>query len=115
MKLRNVLAAMLLVLACAGVLVAHVWKQNLFVEMSRESFALRKQITSLRDAVASAELEAGELRKSARLERLGQEMFGLAYGGAPVTVYGRAPERKQGPLAKLAFWKQGMEWSGRGL
>lgn len=86
-RLRNIVALFLSVLLGASVLMAHVWKQNAYVRLSKESVRLDRERKALRDTLALLELEVGELRNPARLEALARGRFGLEYGIAPVLVY----------------------------
>lgn len=86
-RLRNIVALFVLVLMGASVLMAHVWKQNAYVRLSKESVKLGRECKALRDTLALLEVEAGDLRKLARIEGLARERFGLEYGNTPVLVY----------------------------
>jgi hypothetical protein len=100
-RLRNIVALFLLVLMGASVLMAHVWKQNAYVRLSKESLKLARDHKALRDSIALLELEAGELRKLARIEGLARERFGLEYGISAVPVYPEAGgEGHDGALAR---------------
>jgi hypothetical protein len=89
------------VLTLAGVLVAHVWKQNAYVRMSMDLVKLGKQQALLRNEIALLEVSVGGLKKIGRIESLAKGRFGLEYGKAPVLVYvdgdaGRDAERAAG-------------------
>jgi hypothetical protein len=86
-KLRKIVGLMLLALCAAGVLVAHVWKQNTYVRLSKEAVKLARQQGQLRNHIALLELGIADLRKFARLERLAKGSFGLEYGNMPIPVY----------------------------
>ena len=101
-RLRNIVALFLLVLMGASVLMAHVWKQNAYVRLSKESMRLAREEKSLRDGIALLEMEAGALKKLGRIEGLARDRFGLVYGNHPVLVY---PEGEDGPEG--AFARQG--------
>lgn len=100
-RLRNIVALFLFVLLGASVLVAHVWKQNAYVRLSKESARLVREHKSLRDSIALLEMQAGDLRKPARIEGLARARFGLEYGKHPVPVYPAGAARKsEGVLAR---------------
>ncbi len=99
-RLRNIIALFLSVLLGASVLMAHVWKQNAYVRLSKESVKLVRERKALRDTLALLELEAGELRSPARLEALARGRFGLEYGSAPVLVYPEAEEEGRAVMAR---------------
>lgn len=99
-RLRNIVALFLFVLLGASVLMAHVWKQNSYVRLSKESVKLERGRKALRDTLALLEMEAGELRNLARIETLAREKFGLEYGNTPVLVYPGEDEAKEGEPAQ---------------
>lgn len=103
LKLRSVIGLFCLVLTLAGVLVAHVWKQNAYVRMSMDLVKLGKQQAQLRNEIALLEVSVGGLKKIGRIESLAKGRFGLEYGKAPVLVYvdGEA-ERGTGRVAGRA-------------
>ena len=72
-RLRNIVALFLLVLMGASVLMAHVWKQNAYVRLSKESVKLGREGKALRDSIALLEMEAGDLRKLGRIELLARD------------------------------------------
>lgn len=87
LKLRSVIGLFCLVLILAGVLVAHVWKQNAYVRMSMDVVKLGKQQAQARNEIALLEVSVGGLKKISRIEALAKGRFGLEYGKAPVLVY----------------------------
>lgn len=87
LKLRNIVGIFCLVLCGAGVLVAHVWKQNDYVRLSMAAVKLGKERSRLRNDIALLEISVGGLKKRSRIEALAKERFGLVYGNAPVPVY----------------------------
>jgi cell division protein FtsL len=87
LKLRSVIGLFCLVLTLAGVLVAHVWKQNAYVRMSMDLVKLGKQQAQLRNEIALLEVSVGGLKKIGRIESMAKGRFGLEYGKAPVLVY----------------------------
>ena len=87
LKLRSVIGLFCLVLILAGVLVAHVWKQNAYVRMSMDLVKLEKQQAQLRNEIALIEVSVGSLKKISRIETLAKNRFGLEYGKSPVLVY----------------------------
>jgi hypothetical protein len=87
LKLRSVIGLFCLVLTLAGVLVAHVWKQNAYVRMSMDLVKLGKQQAQLRNEIALLEVSVGGLKKIGRIESLAKGRFGLEYGKTPVLVY----------------------------
>jgi hypothetical protein len=96
LKLRSIVGLFCLALIAAGVLVAHVWKQNAYVRLSMDLVKLGKRQSQLRNELALLEVSVGGLKKIGRIEGLAKERFGLEYGKAPVLVYvdgeaGRAP------------------------
>jgi len=86
-KLRAIVGLFFLVLCAAGVLVAHVWKQNAYVRYSMATVKLGKERAALRNEIALLEVSVGGLRKRARIEQVARERFGLAYGNVSVAVY----------------------------
>lgn len=101
-KLRSIIALFLLVLMGASVLMAHVWKQNAYVRLSKEAVKLAREGKALRDTLALLELEAGELRNMARIEALARARFGLEYGAIPILVYPETGDAKRDVLARGA-------------
>lgn len=99
-RLRNIVAIFLLVLMGASVLMAHVWKQNAYVRLSKEGLKLSRDQKSLRDSLALLEMEAGDLRKLARIESMARTRFGLEYGITAVPVYPEGVEGREGALAR---------------
>jgi len=102
LKLRSVIGLFCLVLMLAGVLVAHVWKQNAYVRVSMDVAKLEKQKAQLRNEIALIEVSVGGLKKISRIEGLAKARFGLEYVKAPVLVYldrddGRALEAARDP------------------
>jgi hypothetical protein len=89
-KLRAIVGLFCLVLCGAGVLVAHVWKQNAYVRLSMATVRLGKERAGLRNDIALLEVSVGGLRKRGRIEGLAKEHFGLGYGNSPVPVYREA-------------------------
>lgn len=87
LKLRTVIGLFCLVLCAAGVLVAHVWKQNAYVRISMGAVKLAKQKTMLRNDIALLEVAVGGLKKISRIEGMAKARFGLEYGKTPVLVY----------------------------
>jgi cell division protein FtsL len=87
LKLRTVVGLFLLVLCAAGVLVAHVWKQNAYVRLSMSTVKIGKQKSQLQNDIALLEISVGGLRKLSRIEAMAKSRFGLEYGNAPVLVY----------------------------
>jgi hypothetical protein len=87
LKLRTVIGLFCLVLCAAGVLVAHVWKQNAYVRISMGVVKLAKQKAMLRNDIALLEVSVGGLKKISRIEGMAKGRFGLEYGKTPVLVY----------------------------
>ena len=87
LKLRTVVGLFCLVLCAAGVLVAHVWKQNAYVRISMAAVKLAKQKAQLRNDIALLEVSVGGLKKISRIENMAKTRFGLEYGKTPVLVY----------------------------
>jgi hypothetical protein len=102
LKLRTVIGLFCLVLTLAGVLVAHVWKQNAYVRISMGAVKLAKQEAQLRNEIALLEVSVGGLKKLSRMEAMAKGR-GLEYGKVPVLVYldgearGAAPARAEDP------------------
>lgn len=101
-KLRSIIALFFLVLMGASVLMAHVWKQNAYVRLSKEAVRLAREGKALRDTLALLELEAGELRNMARIEALARARFGLEYGAIPVLIYPEAGDAEREDLTREA-------------
>jgi cell division protein FtsB len=119
-RLRNIVALFLLVLMGASVLMAHVWKQNAYVRLSKESMKLAREGKALRDSIALLEMEAGDLKKLGRIEGLARERFGLVYGNNPVLVYPEGEDGAEGTLARKGAGTAPAEtgkaaWPTRGL
>ncbi|MBW8888997.1 MAG: hypothetical protein JF616_14685 [Fibrobacteres bacterium] len=87
LKLRSVIGLFCMVLILAGVLVAHVGKQNAYVRISMDVVKLEKQQAQLRNEIALIEVSVGGLKKISRIEGLAKTRFGLEYVKAPVLVY----------------------------
>jgi hypothetical protein len=87
LKLRTVIGLFCLVLTLAGVLVAHVWKQNAYVRLSMEEVKLGQRQAQLRNDIALIEVAVGGLKKLSRIEGVAKGRFGLEYGKTPVLVY----------------------------
>jgi hypothetical protein len=87
LKLRTVIGLFCLVLCAAGVLVAHVWKQNAYVRISMGAVKLAKEKAMLRNDIALLEVAVGGLKKISRIEGMAKGRFGLEYGKSPVLVY----------------------------
>jgi cell division protein FtsL len=87
LKLRTIVGLFCLVLCAAGVLVAHVWKQNAYVRISMDAVKLAKQKARLRNDIALLEVSVGGLKKISRIESMAKSRFGLEYGKTPVLVY----------------------------
>ncbi len=106
MKLRGIIGIFFLVLCCAGVLVAHVYKQNTWVRLSMATIKIGKAKLQLLNDIALLEVEVGSLKKPSRIETLAKGRFGLEYGNTPILVY---PEDKgivepHGPQAGKVAW-----------
>lgn len=100
-KLRRVVLWMGAALLGASLLSAHVYKQNLYIRLSRESVKL-DQVQRLRqNELAGLELDVKGLMRRQRLEQLAVTRFGLVYTGAPEVVarVDAAGEDDQGAVA----------------
>ncbi|MDB5049277.1 MAG: hypothetical protein JWO30_2348 [Fibrobacteres bacterium] len=104
LKLRTVVGLFCLVLCAAGVLVAHVWKQNAYVRLSMSTVKIGKVRTQLQNDIALLEISVGGLKKLSRIEGMAKGRFGLEYGNAPVLVYleSDAAESKEGAASASA-------------
>jgi cell division protein FtsL len=111
LKLRTVIGLFFLVLCGAGVLVAHVWKQNAYVRLSIDTVKIGKQRTQLRNDIALLEISVASLKKLSRLEGMAKARFGLEYGKAPVLVYveGQKFAETEGGKAEDAKTEDGMK------
>ena len=87
LKLRTVIGLFCLVLCAAGVLVAHVWKQNAYVRISMDAVKLAKRKAMLRNDIALLEVAGGALKKISRIDGMANGRFALEYGMTPVLVY----------------------------
>jgi hypothetical protein len=121
LKLRTVIGLFCLVLCAAGVLVAHVWKQNAYVRISMGAVKLTKQKAQLRNDIALLEVAVGGLKKMSRIEGMAKGRFGLEYGKAPILVYldGASAGRDDGMVAsartrRIGDFAEG-EGEGKGL
>ncbi|MFC1585178.1 septum formation initiator family protein [Fibrobacterota bacterium] len=86
-KLRNIVSWMLLVLAAAGIFIVHVWKQNQYVELTREHMAAKARLSRLKGDIANIQLDNKKLKDYKRLEELARKKFGFVYHGIPEFVY----------------------------
>ena len=107
LKLRGIVGIFGLVLACAGVLVAHVYKQNTYVRLSMQSIRLGKEEARLRNEIAMLEVDVGGLKKLSRIEALARGRFGLEFAKTPVLVYpdGEAAADFKGLEAGKVAWR----------
>lgn len=87
-KLRRVVMWIGAALFGAAVLSAHVYKQNLYVRLSREAQKLEQEMRKRQNELAALEIDVKGLTRRQRLEELAVKHFGLAYAGAPEKVYG---------------------------
>ena len=111
LKLRGIVGIFGLVLCGAGILVAHVYKQNTYVRLSIGAIRLNKAKAEVRNEIALLEVEVGDLKKLSRIEGVAKSKFGLEYGNTPVLVY---PTGEGAAEAKgLALGK--VTWRTRGL
>ncbi len=85
-KLRRVVLWMGAALLGASLLSAHVYKQNLYIRLSRESVKLDQVHRLKQNELAGLELDVKELMRRQRLEQLAIHRFGLVYTGAPEVV-----------------------------
>lgn len=120
LKLRTIVGIFCLVLCGAGVLVAHVWKQNDYVRLSMSAVKLGQERVRLRNDIALLEVSVGGLKKRARIESLAKERFGLVYGNTPVPVYAEKGSGATGSVAARSASGEGLEsgevaWRTRGL
>ena len=110
MKLRGIVGIFLLVLCGAGILVAHVYKQNTWVRLSMAAIKISKAKLQLLNEIALLRVEVGSLKKPSRIESLAKGRFGLEYGNTPILVY---PEDKgmveahRSELGKVAWRTKG--------
>jgi cell division protein FtsL len=108
-----------LVLVLAGVLVAHVWKQNVYVRLSIDLVKLEKRQEDLRNEIALLEVSVGSLSKLSRLETLARNRFGLEYVKAPVLIYMDADSSSRGRRLAAAnrdgLQAGGASWPTNGL
>lgn|GEM_PF-2490547 len=86
-KLRRIVLWMGAALLAAGMLSAHVYKQNLYIRLSRDSVKLELERRKKQNELAALELEVKSLLRRQRLEQLAVTRFGLAYSGAPEPIY----------------------------
>jgi cell division protein FtsL len=115
LKLRSVIGLFCLVLILAGVLVAHVWKQNDYVRISMDVARLEKQQTQLRNEIALLDVSVGGLKKISRIESLAKARFGLEYVKAPVLVYLDKDEARASEAAREPAGPQAAAESDKGL
>ncbi len=101
MKLRQVFACMLLAGICASVFVAHVWRQNAFVQLTKDASKNERELGKIRNEVALLELQVSELKKLSRVERVAREKFGLDFQVTPILVH--AGSSGEGGEASAAF------------
>lgn len=115
LRLRQIVAWMLLLMMGAGLLVAHVWKQNLYIQVSKKERALRKQSSDLANSVAALELRITKLKSCERIEKLARERLGLELGSAPILVYqeGKSGDKPEAPTHLAGAWWN--RWLPKGL
>jgi cell division protein FtsL len=101
-KLRSIVMWMALALLGASLFSAHVYKQNLYVRLSRDAVKMEKEKRQQQNELASLELEVKSLMRRQRLENLAINRFGLVYAGAPEPIY-RDDARMQEVEAKVAM------------
>ena len=103
LKLRTVVGLFFLVLCAAGILVAHVWKQNAYVRLSMSTVKIGKAKAQLQNEIALLEISVGGLKRLSRIEGMAKSRFGLEYGNTPVLVYlaSEAGEGKAGAVASV--------------
>lgn len=113
-KLRLVFLWMGAALLCASVFSAHVYKQNLYIRLSREAQQLDKEKRIRLNEVAALELDVKGLMRRQRLEQLALHQFGLVYCGNPEKVVRRnqVTEEKSNEVAMAAF-QVGTKTAGR--
>lgn len=87
-KLRRVVVWIGAALFGAAVLSAHVYKQNLYVRLSRDAQRLEQEMRKRQNELAALEIDVKGLMRRQRLEDLAVKHFGLAYAGAPERVVG---------------------------
>jgi cell division protein FtsL len=110
LKLRGIVGIFFAVLLCAGVLVAHVYKQNTYVRLSIGAVRISKVENQLRNEIALLEVEVGTLKKRSRIEALAKDRYQLEYGNTPVLVYSEregASESKELDVGKVAWRTKG--------
>jgi cell division protein FtsL len=101
-RIRSVLLWMIAALLCASVLSAHVYKQNLYIRLSREAQQLEREKRLRLNEVASMELDVKSLMRRQRLEELAFHRFGLVYSGTPEKVVHRS-ETGDGAMQEVAM------------
>jgi cell division protein FtsL len=93
-KIKNTLGWIIFAAVIAAVLVAQVWKQNEYVELTRKGSASKIQVERLKSDIARIQLDNKNLKDYKRLERLAEKKYGLVYAGPPVLIYPEVDERE---------------------
>jgi cell division protein FtsL len=88
-RIRLIVLWMGVALLCASVFSAHVYKQNLYIRLSREAQQLERDKRLRLNEVAALELDVKSLTRRQRLEELAIHQFGLVYTGVPEKVVHR--------------------------
>lgn len=85
-KLRAVIVWMAVMLAAVSLPLAHVWKQQAYVRLSRELAQTVKDRDALANEVLRLETETRGLRQYSRIEAVARRRLGLIDPGPPMVI-----------------------------
>ena len=86
-KIRSIFWWMLLVMACAGLFTAQVWKQNQYVRLTRNQAAAKARLQKVRSDIANIQLDNKKLKDYKKLEKMGEKHFGFVHAGLPELIF----------------------------
>ena len=86
-RIRSIFGWMFLVMVCAGIFTAQVWKQNQYVKLTRDQSAARVQLVKIRSDIANIQLDNKRLKDYEKLEKIGKKRFGFIRTGLPELLY----------------------------
>ncbi len=105
-KLRSVAGWILMMLAVASVAMAHIWKQQSHVRLSRELASGAGARDALAAEVLLLETETRALRQYSRIEAVAKARLGMINPGPPVMIRVGEPDSVPARAELLAArWK----------
>ncbi len=105
-KLRSVAGWILAMLAVASVALAHVWKQQSHVRLSRDLAVGARDRDALAAEVLLLETETRGLRQYSRIEAVAKARLGMINPGPPVMIRVGEPDPDgRSPEVRAARWK----------